>query len=108
MSRIATFYSHRPGHEERTAALTGVALMLAECGMRVLVVDWDGSSPALARVTRPGVGLQALLRRVIEAPSPDYREHVSTLDDSVCLLPYGASAGTFDWERFYAAGGGSA
>jgi cellulose biosynthesis protein BcsQ/uncharacterized protein (DUF2267 family) len=50
--QIITFYSYKGG-TGRTMALANVAWVLASCGMRVLVVDWDLESPGLHRYFHP-------------------------------------------------------
>ncbi|WP_018502577.1 FxSxx-COOH system tetratricopeptide repeat protein [Parafrankia discariae] len=51
-TRIVTFYSYKGG-TGRTMAMANVAFVLANAGMKVLVVDWDLESPGLHRYFRP-------------------------------------------------------
>jgi cellulose biosynthesis protein BcsQ/class 3 adenylate cyclase len=46
MSQIVTFYSFKGG-VGRTMALANIALLLAQWGKRVLIVDWDLEAPGL-------------------------------------------------------------
>ena len=129
MSQIVTFYSDRHAQANRSAALVRVAILLAERSLRVLLVDWDFQSAPLERgfgdlelVTR-GDGLLSMLATVDGSRAIDYRRYVSTisgrrghsgeqwiisllsrdrLDDNVAQ---GSDDG-FDWDRFYATGGG--
>jgi hypothetical protein len=50
--RIATFYSYKGG-TGRSMALANFAWILAACGKRVLVIDWDLEAPGLHRYFRP-------------------------------------------------------
>ncbi|WP_055715422.1 FxSxx-COOH system tetratricopeptide repeat protein [Streptomyces torulosus] len=50
--RIITFYSYKGG-TGRTMALANTAWILASCGYRVLVVDWDLEAPGLDRFLHP-------------------------------------------------------
>ena len=50
--RIITFYSYKGG-AGRTMALANIAWLLAACGARALVVDWDLEAPGLHRYFRP-------------------------------------------------------
>jgi hypothetical protein len=50
--RVVTFYSYKGG-TGRTMALANTAWILASCGKRVLVTDWDLESPGLHRFFRP-------------------------------------------------------
>ena len=48
MSSIVTFYSYKGG-VGRSMALANIAVLLAQRGMKVLMVDWDLEAPGLGR-----------------------------------------------------------
>src|SRR5258707_1146755 len=50
--RIVTFYSYKGG-TGRSLALANVAWILANNGLRVLVIDWDLEAPGLHRYFAP-------------------------------------------------------
>jgi cellulose biosynthesis protein BcsQ/Flp pilus assembly protein TadD len=52
LGRIITFYSYKGG-TGRSMALANLAWILAGCGRRVLVIDWDLEAPGLHRYFRP-------------------------------------------------------
>ena len=52
LGRIITFYSYKGG-TGRSMGLANLAWILACCGRRVLVIDWDLEAPGLHRYFRP-------------------------------------------------------
>jgi WD40 repeat protein/MinD-like ATPase involved in chromosome partitioning or flagellar assembly len=50
--KIVTFYSYKGG-TGRSMAVANIAWVLASCGKRVLVLDWDLEAPGLQRYFRP-------------------------------------------------------
>lgn len=50
--KIITFYSYKGG-TGRSMAVANIAWILASCGKRVLVLDWDLEAPGLQRYFRP-------------------------------------------------------
>lgn len=126
MSSIVTFYSYKGG-VGRTMALANVAVLLAQRGLKVLVVDWDLEAPGLERyfgyftVHSSRGGLLSLLRDRKSGSLGEYRRHVAkvlaSLDGQrfeLDLLPsgregdpsYSALLESFDWERYFDEGGG--
>jgi MinD-like ATPase involved in chromosome partitioning or flagellar assembly len=126
MSGIVTFYSYKGG-VGRTMALANVAVLLAQRGLRVLVVDWDLEAPGLERyfgyftVHSSRGGLLSLLRDRKSGSLGEYRRHVSKVQASldgkrfeIDLLQsgregdagYTALLESFDWERYFEEGGG--
>jgi MinD-like ATPase involved in chromosome partitioning or flagellar assembly len=101
------FYGFRGG-AGRTVALAHVALMLAQRGLRVAVVDFDLEAPGLhtalgAEPPGEGKGLVALLRSTLTA-APDERvdvaEHLQVVEPKegtgkVLLLPAGRVSRTY-------------
>lgn len=123
MNSIVTFYSYKGG-VGRSMALANIAVLLARRGLRVLTVDWDLEAPGLERYFSPfeiSRGGSGLLRMCIEARdtgTADYKQFTSTFDAKgthpVTLLASGRETDelytknleTFDWEAFFAGGGG--
>lgn len=120
MSRILTFYSYKGG-VGRSFALANIAVLLAERGHRVLVVDWDLEAPGLNRYFRPFLedlpspkrGLIYLLHESAGTPKADWRDHVSTVQIrdgvSFSLIPsgddgpdYPDSVRSFAWGTYFA------
>jgi len=50
--KVITFYSYKGG-TGRTMALANVAWILASCGKKILVIDWDLEAPGLHRFFSP-------------------------------------------------------
>jgi MinD-like ATPase involved in chromosome partitioning or flagellar assembly len=125
MSRIVTFYSYKGG-VGRSMALANVAVLLAQRGLRVLAVDWDLEAPGLERYfsyylnDTGGPGLLRMLMAAIEDNSVDWRRFLSLINwgpqaaHPIYLLAsgreqdedYSSNLETFDWDRFFAKGGG--
>jgi MinD-like ATPase involved in chromosome partitioning or flagellar assembly len=95
------FYGFRGG-AGRTVALAHIALMLAQRGLRVAVVDFDLEAPGLhttlgAEPPDEGKGIVALLRKTLTAPLDqrvDVTEHLQVVapkegTGKVLLLPAG-------------------
>lgn len=124
MSSIVTFYSYKGG-VGRSMALANVAVLLAKRGLRVLVVDWDLEAPGLERYfsyfesTEAAPGLLRLCMAARDKGKADYRRFASTIDtktpNPITLLAsgretddsYSTNLEEFDWEAFFAAGGGA-
>jgi len=125
MGQIVTFYSYKGG-VGRSMAMANVAVLLAQRGLRVLAVDWDLEAPGLERyfsyfeMESAGEGLLNLLinQKRGEVDPDDYlwRVHVESQSDEGILdfLPsgketddeYAAKLERFDWEVYFAEGGG--
>ena len=101
------FYGFRGG-AGRTVALAHIALMLAQRGLRVAVVDFDLEAPGLhmalgADPPAEGKGLVALLRRTLTAAlgeRVDVAEHLQVVTPKegtgkVLLLPAGRVSRTY-------------
>ena len=101
------FYGFRGG-AGRTVALAHVALMLAQRGLRIAVVDFDLEAPGLhmalgAEPPGEGEGLVALLRKTLTAPLServDVAEHLQVVTPKegtgkVLLLPAGRVSRTY-------------
>jgi cellulose biosynthesis protein BcsQ len=101
------FYGFRGG-AGRTVALAHIALMLAQRGLRVAVVDFDLEAPGLhmalgAEPPDEGKGLVALLRSTLAAPLSqrvDVAEHLQVVTPregtgKILLLPAGRVSRTY-------------
>ena len=117
---ITTFYSYKGGMG-RTIALANVAVLLAQRGHRVLVVDWDLEAPGIEkyfgdlRIVPEGLGLLPMLSEVSLGRSPDYRKYtwqVSALDGNKLKFSllhagresdpdYYQSLERFEWAKFF-------
>ncbi len=82
MGRIITFYSYKGG-VGRTFALANIAVLLAQQGKRVLVVDWDLEAPGLHRYFHPYLpssykmnGLIHALHEASNSPSATWKSCV--------------------------------
>lgn len=121
MSAIVTFYSYKGG-VGRSMALANVATLLARRGLRVLMIDWDLEAPGIERyltyfnVDEERPGLLTMLMDAIKGPI-DYKKYVSAVRGSMFSLSlissgratdpaYSANLERFDWNAFFAAGGG--
>lgn len=124
MGSIVTFYSFKGG-VGRSMALSNVAVLLAQSGCSVLIVDWDLEAPGLHRYfdgrTRDapaGGGLLNLLlagsaSRSGDAEAHEWRRFVSAIDlpganrlDILTAGPtddarYLGQLQDFDWETFF-------
>lgn len=126
MGQIVTFYSYKGG-VGRSMAMANVAVLLAQRGLRVLAVDWDLEAPGLERyfsyfeMESAGEGLLNLLINQKHGEDVDladylWRVHVESQSDEGILdfLPsgketddeYAAKLERFDWEVYFAEGGG--
>jgi MinD-like ATPase involved in chromosome partitioning or flagellar assembly len=124
MSSIATFYSFKGG-VGRTMALANIAVLLAERGKRVLMVDWDLEAPGLhnyfvGRMSiEDGRGLLHLLgaaacRRPVRWE--DYvtrvqlpqRGRLDLLHSGLGDPEYSQLLERFDWSEFFLSGYGGA
>jgi len=122
---VVTFYSYKGG-VGRSMALANVAVLLAQRGHRVLVVDWDLEAPGIEkyfadlRLTQSGLGLLPLLRDVASGSDPNYVDFtwkVSALDGAFefSFLHSGREADPeyfqhleqFRWQTFFDRGGGN-
>ncbi len=126
MSRIVTFYSYKGG-VGRSMALANVAVLLARRGLKVLAVDWDLEAPGLERYfshyisDTGGPGLLHMLMAALEDIAVDCNQFLSLINcgpqaaHPIHLLAsgreqdthyYSANLEAFDWNRFFAKGGG--
>ena len=122
MSRIVTFYSYKGG-VGRSMALANVAVLLARRGLRVLAVDWDLEAPGIEnyfsyfKVEDDGPGLLSMLMEFVDGGAPDYQRYIWPVRDEARTLAllssgratdskYSANLERFDWEAFFARGGG--
>jgi len=127
MSLITTFYSYKGG-VGRSMALANIAVLLASRGLRVLVVDWDLEAPGLERffsyfrIHPSSAGLLELLRTSETSGTCDALSNLSRVEGKLeersftfSLLPSGRETDadyvskleSFDWETFFARGGGA-
>ncbi len=114
-----TFYSYRGG-SERTSALVNVGFELARRGRKVLLVDFDLESPALAvlppiRTEQPHSGLVEYVTEYLDTnqspPISDYLYHAVSLGKKggeVWVMPagredsdYWEALGRLDWQALY-------
>ncbi len=120
MSSIVTFYSYKGG-VGRTMAVANIAILLAQLGLRTLVVDWDLEAPGIERYFRNWQtkrdGLLTLLTEaastVNQESKPNWRDYVSIIDKgykcplSVITSGYSATKNyaqkilSFDWNSFF-------
>ena len=85
----------------RTFALANIAVLLAQRGHRVLIIDWDLEAPGLHRffqsylpeIAPSAQGLAFLLQEAIETADTDWRKHVVDIElgesAKLSLLPSG-------------------
>jgi MinD-like ATPase involved in chromosome partitioning or flagellar assembly/tetratricopeptide (TPR) repeat protein len=127
MSLITTFYSYKGG-VGRSMALANIAVLLSSRGLRVLVVDWDLEAPGLERffsyfrIQPSSAGLLELLRTSETSGTCDALSNLSRVEGKLeersftfSLLPSGRETDvdyvskleSFDWETFFARGGGA-
>ncbi|NEP17811.1 MAG: ParA family protein, partial [Leptolyngbya sp. SIO4C1] len=86
MSLIITFYSFKGG-VGRTMALANMAVLIAQMGYKVLMVDWDLEAPGLPRyfanyeMSNGGLGLLDLLEAKIcqSLKNINWQRYISTL-----------------------------
>ncbi|MBC6417352.1 MAG: AAA family ATPase [Prochloron sp. SP5CPC1] len=120
MSSIVTFYSYKGG-VGRTMAVANIAILLAQLGLRTLVVDWDLEAPGIERYFRNWQtkrdGLLTLLTEaastVNQESKPNWRDYVSIIDKgykcplSVITSGYSSTKNyaqkilSFDWNSFF-------
>ncbi|TEU11600.1 MAG: hypothetical protein E3J21_23210, partial [Anaerolineales bacterium] len=62
MGQIVTFYSYKGG-VGRSMALANVAVILAQWGHDVLIVDWDLEAPGIEIYFKPYLGAEAVTRQ---------------------------------------------
>jgi MinD-like ATPase involved in chromosome partitioning or flagellar assembly len=122
VSTIVTFYSYKGG-VGRSMALANVAVLLARRGLRVLAVDWDLEAPGIEnyfsyfKMEAEGPGLLSMLMKVAEGGTADYKNYIWPVRDeerTISLLSsgratdskYSANLERFNWEAFFAKGGG--
>ncbi len=122
MSTIVTFYSYKGG-VGRSMALANVAVLLARRGLRLLIVDWDLEAPGVEnyfsyfKIQTEKPGLLRMLIDFARSGRVDYRDYIWSVRDEQCnfsLLAsgkgmdsrYSANLERFDWEVFFAKGGG--
>jgi MinD-like ATPase involved in chromosome partitioning or flagellar assembly len=122
VSSIVTFYSYKGG-VGRSMALANVAVLLARRGLRVLVADWDLEAPGIEnyfayfKLEDHGPGLLAMLMDFIRSGAADYRDYISgahyegyafslLLSGEATDSKYAANLERFDWQAFFARGGG--
>jgi len=121
---IVTFYSYKGG-VGRSMAVANTALLLAQRGLRVLVVDWDLEAPGIERyfscfsVESLGTGLMGLLTDTVSGNLYDYQSYLWKIkvDNGIYLnlLPSGKEDNPnytnqlekFDWQCFFSNNGGS-
>lgn len=124
MSSVVTFYSYKGG-VGRSMALANVAVLLAKRGLKVLAVDWDLEAPGLEpyfsyfNVRPGGPGLLRMFMEAHDKGTADYTNFVSFVDceapEPITLLAsgheqdeaYSRNLEAFDWEGFFATGGGT-
>ncbi len=129
MSSIVTFYSYKGG-VGRTMTLANVAVLLAQRGLRTLVVDWDLEAPGLEQYfdyfesQMSPSGLLPYLTEVranLEAGThlPNFSNHLWTVDvggemplhlfpsGRISPVDYAASLEAFEWRQFFEVGGGA-
>lgn len=131
--RIITFYSYKGG-VGRSMALANIAVLLAQSGKKVLIVDWDLEAPGIDRFfahqqVKPPEVSGGLMRYLIESHAA--RRGPETNDGScpkgnLCstvtlstgqnlhILPsgdseptYSTDLGSFSWADFFAKGKGA-
>src|SRR3954452_16771788 len=121
---MVTFYSYKGG-VGRSMAVANTAVLLAQKGRRVLVVDWDLEAPGLERyfatfaAEAGGAGLLPMLLAARSGDDPDVVRFARTLQvpDGVPLSflssgrevdpnGYVATLQRFDWADFFRSGGG--
>jgi MinD-like ATPase involved in chromosome partitioning or flagellar assembly len=124
MSSIVTFYSFKGG-VGRTMALANIAVLLAQCGKRVLMIDWDLEAPGLHdyfldRVNvseRPGLlhllsysgnGRPARWEDYVAEVRLPQRGRLDLLYSGVADPDYSRLLEGFDWNEFFRHGGGGA
>src|SRR5215472_16132980 len=83
MNSIVTFYSYKGG-VGRSMALANIAILLAQRGLKVLVVDFDLEAPGLERyfsyfeIKQGGPGLLRMCMDARETGTADYTRFTST------------------------------
>jgi hypothetical protein len=119
MGRIITFYSYKGG-VGRTFALANIAILLAQRGKRVLMVDWDLEAPGLHRYFQPHVALEGntrkgliyLLQKASTSIKADWKPHITEIQLDgimpISLISSGDQASgyadlvrAFSWTRFF-------
>lgn len=121
MGSIVTFYSYKGG-VGRSMALANIGVLLAQRGLRVLLVDWDLEAPGLERYFHYFGGsemAQGLLPLLLKAQSqgdaswPPFEPYCARVDcappGGLDLLPsgrghdpdYSHNLERFDWEHFF-------
>jgi len=119
MSRIITFYSYKGG-VGRTFALANIAVLLANRGKQVLLMDWDLEAPGLHRYFKPylepGVlgkeGLIHLLSKAEASSQLTWQPYVTKVTIPGCepidLIPSGDESPdyvervrSFSWNSFF-------
>jgi cellulose biosynthesis protein BcsQ len=122
---IVTFYSYKGG-VGRSMALANIAILLAQRGHSVLVVDWDLEAPGIEKyfadlqLAQTGLGLLPLLSDVASGGDPNYVDFTwkaSALDGAFefSFLHSGREADPeyfqhleqFSWRTFFDRGGGN-
>jgi MinD-like ATPase involved in chromosome partitioning or flagellar assembly len=124
MGSVVTFYSYKGG-VGRSMALANIAVLLAQAGKRVLVVDWDLEAPGLERYFHyfrfipDGAGLMSMLTDASSSYNNSYHDYTWTIEvssaESIEFLSsgreqdpsgYSSQLESFDWNGFFAHGGG--
>lgn len=116
---VVTFYSFKGG-VGRTMALVNVAALLAERGMRVLVVDFDLEAPGISAYRQfapanasPGI-VDFVSNFMSTATAPRVEDHIVQCslpgdeDRSIWIMPagkrdddYASKLGAIDWSHLY-------
>ena len=115
MSRVITFYSYKGG-VGRTFALANTAVLLAQAGKQVLVMDWDLEAPGLHRyfeermTVKEAEGLIHLLGKwdgtALDWKSLTHRVDLATTGsvDIICSgdhrQDYASRVRSFSWTKF--------
>lgn len=119
MSSIVTFYSYKGG-VGRSMALANIAVLLANRGLKVLVVDFDLEAPGIERyfsyfeIRNGEHGLLRMFMQAHDGEGVNYRDFTSHIEldnrNSITLLSsgrdrdptYSRNLESFDWGRFFA------
>jgi cellulose biosynthesis protein BcsQ len=125
MGVIVTFYSYKGG-VGRSMGLANIAVLLAQRGQRVLVIDWDLEAPGVERYfsgrfkfSDSGGGLIRLLLDASTKEAKPYTKYLCRISENGARLSlltsgreqdplYAKHLEEFDWNRFFAAEAGGA
>lgn len=125
MGTVVTFYSYKGG-VGRSMAVANIAVLLAQQGRRILIVDWDLEAPGLERYLQSfgadpvdGDGLLPFLESAKAGQEPDFEQYTWTVrvpdSEPIKFLASGRESDPagyvsrlhdFDWGSFFESGGG--